>query len=62
MYWLNSSRPTAVEDGQLWELHLLVARNDRARGDEAAAARSMRSARAHAAARKMLKRKVFRPD
>jgi hypothetical protein len=55
MHWPNSSRPTAVEDGQLWELHLLIARNDRARGDTAAAERSMRAARSHAAARKLTK-------
>jgi hypothetical protein len=45
-----------IDSRTLWELHLLVARNDRARGDEAAAARSMRSARAHAAARKLTER------
>jgi hypothetical protein len=55
VHWFGS-RPTAVEDGQLWELHLLIARNDRARGDQAAADRSMRSARAHAVARKLVRR------
>jgi hypothetical protein len=40
----------------LWELHLAVARNDRQRGDVVAAGRSMRSARAHAAARKLIEK------
>ena len=51
--WPGSRRPTAVTDQQLWELHLQVARNERARGDRVAAERSMRSARVHAAARKL---------
>jgi hypothetical protein len=45
-----------IDGRTLWELHLVVARNDRARGDAEAAARSMRSARAHAAARQIAKR------
>jgi hypothetical protein len=59
-----AGRPDAVGDavmepidsGTLWELHLAVARNDRARGDVVAAERSMRSARAHAVARKLAKK------
>jgi hypothetical protein len=56
VHWPNSRRPTACDNHTLWSLHLLVAQNDRARGDAEAAARSMRSARAHAAARKLTAR------
>ncbi len=45
-----------IDDETLWALHLTVARNDRTRGDVAAAERSMRSARAHAAARRLARR------
>lgn len=47
-----------IDSGTLWELHLAVARNDRARGDRVAAARSMRSARAHALARKLIEKSM----
>lgn len=49
-------RPRTIDSGTLWQLHLAVAANDRARGDTGAAERSMRSARAHAAARKLIKK------
>ena len=45
-----------IDSRTLWELHLAVARNARARGDGPAAERSMRSAHAHAAARQIIKR------
>jgi hypothetical protein len=45
-----------IDNKTLWELHLAVARNDRARGDAAAAERSMRCARAHAVARSLIRR------
>lgn len=45
-----------IDDYTLWELHLAVARNDRARGDAETAGRSMRSARAHAAARRLIRK------
>lgn len=47
-----------IDNGTLWELHLAVARNDWARGDQVAAARSMRSARVHALARKLIEKSM----
>lgn len=44
--------PEPIDSATLWELHLRVAANDRLKGKEAGE-RSMRSARAHAAARKL---------
>lgn len=45
-----------IDNATLWELHLMVARCARERGDAAAANRAMRSARAHAAARRLVDR------
>lgn len=45
-----------IDNATLWELHLMLARCARDRGDVVTANRAMRSARTHAAARRLIKR------